>query len=220
MQSKVKICGIKICGIKSFEFIDICAQAGASYIGFVNFAKSPRHVELAELKQLIDHTRSHTKLSSVVLSVNSSQADLEQIISFAPDYIQLHGNETPAQCQAIKAGCQVKIIKVISVETQADVESAHDFENIVDMILFDTKAIEGAELPGGNGQAFNWNLLKDQQFNCQTMLAGGLNASNVGLAMQQSGIHIVDVSTAVESSRGNKDKALIESFIQSVKGNK
>lgn len=219
MSPQVKICGIKICGIKNFEFIDICAQAGATYIGFVNFAKSPRHVEVAALQPLIEHTRNHANLNSVVLSVNSSQADLAQIISFAPDYIQLHGNETPAQCQALKNNHKVKIIKVISVETRADVEAAHEYENIVDMILFDTKAIAGAELPGGNGQAFNWNLLKDQQFNCQTMLAGGLNASNVGLAMQQSGITQVDVSTAVEKSRGNKDKALIESFIQSAKGN-
>lgn len=218
MSNQVKICGIKICGIKSFEYIDICAQAGANYIGFVNFAKSPRHVELSDLKPLIDHARTHAGLNSVVLSVNSSQTDIKKIISFAPDYIQLHGNETPAQCQAIKSSGKIKIIKVISVESAQDIQAAHAFENIVDMLLFDTKAIQGAELPGGNGQAFNWNLLNDQKFQCQTMLAGGLNASNVTLAMQQSGIHIVDVSTAVESTRGNKDKALIESFIQSVKG--
>lgn len=59
MNAKVKICGIKICGVKSFEFIDICAQAGANYIGFVNFAKSPRHVDIAQLKPLIDHARTH-----------------------------------------------------------------------------------------------------------------------------------------------------------------
>lgn len=219
MSPKVKICGIKICGIKSFEFIDICALAGADYIGFVNFAKSPRHVEMSELKQLIDHTASHTNLNSVVLSVNSSPADIQQIISFAPNYIQLHGNETPAQCQAIKAGSQIKIIKVISVDSPQDIESAHAYEDIVDILLFDTKPIEGAELPGGNGQAFNWELLNDKKFQCQTMLAGGLNASNVGLAMQQSGIINVDVSTAVELSRGVKDQALIEAFIKSVKGN-
>lgn len=218
MSNHVKICGIKICGIKSFEFIDICAQAGADYIGFVNFAKSPRHVKMSELKQLIDHTRTHAHINSVVLSVNSSPADIAQIAAFEPDYIQLHGDETPKFCQNLKATTKLKIIKVISVETIADIELALAFESIVDMLLFDTKAIEGAELPGGNGQAFNWELLKGQKFQCQTMLAGGLNASNVALAMQQSNINIVDVSTAVEISRGVKDKALIENFIQSAKG--
>lgn len=218
MTAKVKICGIKICGIQNFEYIDICAQAGATYIGFVNFAKSPRHVEMAELKSLIDHTRNHSALNSVVLSVNSSQADIDKIASFEPDYIQLHGNETPKFCQNLKATTKLKIIKVISVEKLTDIESARQFENIVDIILFDTKAVEGADLPGGNGLPFNWDLLKGQKFQCQTMLAGGLNASNVGVAMQQSGIMQVDVSTAVEITRGNKDKALIEAFIQSAKG--
>lgn len=210
---------VKICGIKTPEFIDICAEANADFIGFVNFAKSPRHASLADIAKLIDHAQP-TKLERVVLSVNPSYDDMWEIGKIGADYIQLHGDETPLFCQDIKTTSNLKVIRSISVETLADIEAARQYENIVDILLFDTKPIAGAELPGGNGQTFNWNLLNNQKFNCQTMLAGGLNASNVTQAMQQSGIDNVDVSSAVEKTRGNKDKTLIEEFIQSVKGNK
>ena len=208
---------VKICGIKTPEFIDICANAGADFIGFVSIKKSPRHVDLATLGKLIEYTQQ-TKLERVVLTLNPSYDEMWEISKLGADYIQLHGDETALFCQDIKATSNLKIIKAISVQTADDIDAAHQFENIVDVLLFDTKPIAGDELPGGNGQPFNWKLLKDQKFNCQTMLAGGLNAGNVKLAMQQSGIDNVDVSSAVEISRGTKDKALIEAFIQSAKG--
>lgn len=210
---------VKICGIKTPEFVDICAKAGADFIGFVSIKKSPRYIDIATIGKLIDHAQP-TKMERVVLTINPTYDEMWEINKLGADYIQLHGQETSLFCQDIKATSNLKIIKAISVETAEDIEAARQFENIVDILLFDTKPIAGAELPGGNGQPFNWNLLKNQKFNCQTMLAGGLNASNVSLAMQQSGIDNLDVSSAVEISRGNKDKALIEKFIQSAKGKK
>lgn len=210
---------IKICGIKTPEFVDICAQAGADFVGFVSIAKSPRHIDLPTIGKLIEYAKP-TKLERVVLTLNPSYDEMWEINKLGADFIQLHGDETPLFCQDIKATSNLKIIKAVSVETMDDIDAARQFENIVDILLFDTKPMAGEELPGGNGQPFNWNLLNDQKFNCQTMLAGGLNAGNVQLAMQQSGIDNVDISSAVEISRGVKDKALIKAFIQSAKGNK
>ncbi|PCI86173.1 MAG: phosphoribosylanthranilate isomerase [Hyphomicrobiales bacterium] len=210
---------VKICGIKTPEFVDICAKADADFIGFVSIKKSPRYIDLATIGKLIEYAQP-TKLERVVLTINPTYDEMWEINKLGADYIQLHGDETPLFCQDIKATSNLKIMKAISVETAEDIEAARQFENIVDILLFDTKPLAGDELPGGNGQPFNWNLLQDQKFNCQTMLAGGLNASNVQQAMQQSGIDNVDISSAVEISRGNKDKALIEKFIQSAKGKK
>ncbi|MBL1419951.1 MAG: phosphoribosylanthranilate isomerase [Alphaproteobacteria bacterium] len=208
---------VKICGIKTPEFVDICAAAGADFIGFVSIKKSARYIDIATIGKLIEHAQP-TKMERVVLTMNPTYDEMWEINKLGADYIQLHGDETPLFCQDIKATSNLKIMKAISVETADDIEAARQFENIVNILLFDTKPIAGDELPGGNGQPFNWNLLHDQKFNCQTMLAGGLNASNVQQAMQQSGIDNIDVSSAVEISRGNKDKALIEQFIQSAKG--
>lgn len=207
---------IKTCGIKSISFIDICAQAGADYIGFVNFEKSPRHIDIEALGILIKHTPPSVK--TVVLTVNPNPQQFAKIASFRPDYIQLHGNESVEFCQLIKSQTEMKIIKAIATEEAEDVAQARKFENHVDILLFDAKPIKGAELPGGNGQAFNWSLLKDQHFNCQTMLAGGLCINNVEIAMAQSGINSVDLSSALEIKRGIKDKYLIEEFIKKVKG--
>lgn len=209
---------VKICGIKSPELIDTCINAGADYVGFVHFPKSPRHLDMVDIANLTHHASGH--IHSVVLTVNPTQSEVSQISNLNADYIQLHGKETPEYCQNIKNTTNLKVIKAISVENETDIQAAKAYENCVDILLFDSKPVKGAELPGGNGQAFNWNLLLGQKFNCQTILAGGLNASNVNLAMQQSGIIQVDVSSEVEITRGNKDKALVEAFIQSAKGKK
>lgn len=206
---------VKICGIKSTKFIEICAAAGADYVGFVNFAKSPRHLELDEIAALIEFAKP--LVDSVVLKVNPSYDEMWEIARLAPSYIQLHGDETPLFCQDIKTTTNLKVIKAISVETMADIEAAHAYEDIVDILLFDTKAPKDALLPGGNGQAFDWALLSKQSFNCQTMLAGGLNRDNVQLAIKKSGINHVDVSTEVEITRGVKDQTLIEQFIKNTK---
>ncbi len=207
---------VKICGIKSLEFIDICAAAGADFIGFVNFAKSPRHVDISDLERLINHTPKTMK--SVILTVNAPMSEIEQIAKFKPSYIQLHGNETPVDCQKIKNKTGLAIIKAIAIDNTDDVKKAYLYQNVVDILLFDTKPIKGAILPGGNGQAFNWALLAGEKFNCKTMVAGGLNVNNIALAMQQSNIYNVDVSSAVEQVRGVKDKNLIEQFIKKAKG--
>lgn len=206
---------VKICGIKTTSFIDICAKAGANYVGFVSIAKSPRYVETAVMSTLIDYAKP--KIDSVVLTLDPSYDEMWEIARLAPDYIQLHGDETPLFCQDIKTTTNLKVIKAISVATMEDIILARQYENIVDILLFDTKPVAGEILPGGNGRTFNWSLLSKQTFNCQTMLAGGLNRDNVNLAIQQSGIDQVDVSSTVESSRGVKDQALIEQFINSAK---
>ena len=71
-------------------------------------------------------------------------------------------------------------------------------------------------LPGGNALKFDWNLLAGRNWSLPWMLAGGLNAENVGTAVAESGAMIVDVSSGVESSPGEKDPLEIERFMQAV----
>ena len=207
---------VKICGIKTQKFIDICVNAKADFIGFNNFAKSPRYVSMNAMDALITHAPKSVK--TVILTVNPSLADIEKIARLNPDYIQLHGQETTELCDYIKSKTKMNVIKEVPIANEDDVLNARSFEKHVDILLFDAKPIAGAILPGGNGQAFNWQLLEDQNFECQTMLAGGLNSTNVELAMAQSHINVVDISSAVEIERGVKDQNLIEEFIRKVKG--
>ena len=106
------------------------------------------------------------------------------------------------------------MIKVVKVKEAADVASAKAYKEAAALILFEAKAPEDL-LPGGNGHAFDWNLLKgkDGQF----ILAGGLNPENVAQAIRMTRAPIVDVSSGVENLPGQKDIHLIRKFIEQAK---
>ena len=99
-----------------------------------------------------------------------------------------------------------------------DIEGVSDYYEAVDWLMFDAKAPDSMDnaLPGGNALKFDWNLLAGRNWSLPWMLAGGLNAENVGTAVAESGAMIVDVSSGVESSPGEKDPLEIERFMQAV----
>ena len=206
----------KICGLKDGDAVRVAMNAGAGYIGFVYYPASPRHVALAQARQMASLLPQH--VSSVSVLVDPDDALLEQVErEFAPHYLQLHGKETPERVAQVRAAYpNVKIIKAFRVRSSDDVAAAHAFGEVADMFLFDARARE-AGLPGGNGLSFDWELLRGREFARPWMLSGGLTPQNVAEAVRVTGARMVDVSSGVEREPGVKDASLIQAFASAVK---
>ena len=201
---------IKICGINDKLSMDAAIESKADYIGLVFYDKSPRNLSLGDAKKLLKNRNQHSKI--VALTVNSDDdfiKDIEQNIR--PDYFQLHGNETPLRCKEIKVKFEIPIIKGIGIKNKLDLIKANqDYENLCDILLLDSPS---SILPGGNGEMFNWNIIKNCEPSKKWMLAGGLNINNIEKAVKISNPPAIDISSGVEISKGIKDPEMIKNFI-------
>ena len=206
---------VKICGLSTPETMEAAVRNGADFVGLNFYPPSPRSVTPGTAAELADLARGRTKI--VALLVDADDALIRTINSTVmPDYVQLHGSETPERVAAIRALTGKPVIKVIKVGGPEDVAKAADFVAVADMFLFDTKAPASLKdaLPGGNGIAFDWSLLEGRQ---GFMLSGGLTPDNVAEAIRVTGAAMVDVSSGVESAPGIKDIGKIVKFIEAAK---
>lgn len=215
MQAKVKICGLATPAV-----LEAAIAGGADFAGFVIFPKSPRHVDVAAAKALAAVARG--RIRSVVLLVDPDDVLFDRVrTEVAPDFIQLHGRETPERVAELRARGVTPIIKAVGVATGDDVAQAELYrqQGHADLILFDaapSPAAEGA-LPGGNGLRFDWKILSNLAPRFDFALAGGLDAENVAEAIRLTGAAIVDVSSGVESGPGIKDPDRIAQFLHAAK---
>ena len=204
---------IKICGISTPETIEAALEAGADFVGLMFFAKSPRNVSLATAARLADVARGKARI--VTVTVDADDALLEDIASVVrPDLIQCHGMETRERLAAIRIRTGIEAYKVLRVAAVEHVARAKDFDSFP-FIMFDAMPPKVSVLPGGNGLAFDWTILKDAVH--PFMLAGGLSPENVAEAIRVTGADMVDVSSGVESAPGVKDVSLIRKFIEAAK---
>jgi phosphoribosylanthranilate isomerase len=207
---------VKICGLSTPDTMQAALDAGADFVGLVFFAKSPRNVSMAKAAALADLARGHAEV--VTLTVDADDELLRTIASeVRPDFIQAHGHETPERVRELKDLTDIQVIKAAAVATRADVAATSVYDGVVDLMLYDAKPPPGATLPGGNGVAFDWTILKDAP--TPYMLAGGLTPDNVAQAIAVTKAQIVDVSSGVESAPGVKDVTLIRKFIEAAKAN-
>lgn len=205
---------VKFCGLTRPADIDAAVAAGARYVGFVHFAKSPRHLGVAEMAALA--LAVPPGVAKVLLTVNAGDAVLDQILAQVPlDMLQLHGSESPERAAELKVRHGLPVMKAIGVATAADLDGIDAYAPAVDQLLIDAKPPAGADLPGGNGLAFDWRLLAGRKYwPCPWMLAGGLTPDNVAEAVRLTGARQVDVSSGVESAPGVKDAAKMRAFAQ------
>jgi len=207
---------VKICGLKTRPHLEAAVSAGADMVGFVFFDRSPRCVTIDAVQEIYDSVP--TNVASVALTVDADDALLDDIVgSGTIDVLQLHGHETPERCADIRKRYGVSVMKVLHIETSADLVAIDAYAEATDLYLFDTKAPKGATRPGGNAIAFDWTLLTGATIPKPWLLAGGLTPGNVADAIQQSGAPGVDVSSGVESAPGEKDIDLIKAFIKAAK---
>jgi phosphoribosylanthranilate isomerase len=207
---------IKICGLTTQETLDAALGLGASHVGFIFFTRSPRNVDPATAGLLRE--RARTRAAAVAVTVDADDGFLDAIVgAMTPDMLQLHGKESPARVDEVKARYGLPVMKAFSVSEAADLAAIAPFRGIADRFLFDAKPPKGSDLPGGNGVAFDWSLLAALDPGIDYMLSGGLNAANIGDALRLAKPPGIDVSSGVESAPGVKDAALIEEFFQAVR---
>lgn len=207
---------IKICGLSTAPSIDAVISHGASHVGFIFFAKSPRNVTPAQAGELKKTVQGRAKTVSV--TVDADDVFLDEIVAaLSPDIIQLHGKETPERVLEVKSRYQRPVMKAFSISEATDFDKIAPFKGVADRFLFDAKPPKGSELPGGNGVSFDWRLLAALDRDLDYMLSGGLNAANIGDALRLSNPPGIDISSGVESAPGIKDAALIEEFFKAVR---
>lgn len=198
---------VKICGITRVEDALAAVNAGADAIGLVFYAQSPRFVTNEQAQKIVAAIPPF--VSVVGLFVNAPKAEIESILSIVRlDILQFHGDETPSDCEQIK----LPYYKAIRVKADTNLlQCAIEF-NSAKALLLDTYS----ELAiGGTGQTFDWNLIP-KKLTKPVILAGGLTAGNIGLAINRVQPYAVDVSGGVEQSKGIKDAAKIAAFMRAV----
>jgi phosphoribosylanthranilate isomerase len=207
---------IKICGLSTPDTVAAALNGGASAVGFIFFAPSPRNVEPEQAAAMRQAARGRAK--AVAVTVDADDAFLDAIVgAMRPDLLQLHGKETPARVAEIKARYGLPAMKAISVREASDLDAVAGYCGVADRLLFDAKPPRNAILPGGNGLSFDWRLLAALDPGLDYMLSGGLNAANVGEAIRLLDPPGLDISSGVESAPGVKDTDLIAEFFAAVR---
>tara|TARA_R110002020_G_scaffold47752_21_gene136191 strand:- start:482 stop:1162 length:681 start_codon:yes stop_codon:yes gene_type:complete len=208
---------IKICGLSTPDAVDRAADLNADMVGFIFFPKSPRHVAV-DTAAILGVRARERGLETVAVSVDMDDAGLEEIVSHVkPDWLQLHGEESPERVRELKNRFGLPVMKAFAIREATDLERIAPYMGIADRFLFDAKPPKGSDLPGGNGVSFDWRLLARLDEGLDYMLSGGLTKDNVGEALTISGAPGIDVSSGVESAPGVKDLAMIDAFVRAVR---
>ncbi|SFR33786.1 phosphoribosylanthranilate isomerase [Yoonia tamlensis] len=215
MPSQVRV---KICGLRTVADVMAASDAGAAYVGFNFFPKSPRYVSPEQARDLAIEVP--VGIAKVGLVVNADDALLDRLAEIVPlDMLQLHGAETPERVAQIRARYGLPVIKVLGISGPDDLEAIDRYSLVADQLLVDAKPPKDAVLPGGNGVRFDWSLLARRKYWTKPwMLAGGLTPENVAQAIAQTGAMQVDVASGVESAPGCKDAGLMRAFCAAARG--
>jgi len=204
---------VKICGINSIE----SAQAAevADFVGFIFYPQSPRYISGKKAQELSTYLPKSVKKVGIFVEAKDEKI-FEVLSSVKLDYLQFHGEESPDRIDQVRKKFKLPVIKAIKVEKKEDLEAAYPYYQCANMLLFDTKPPKGLKnlLPGGNAMSFDWNLLSRKEFPISWVLSGGLKAENIKRAVAISGAKIIDVSSGVERSLGNKSAKLIRKFLE------
>ncbi|MEX3958226.1 phosphoribosylanthranilate isomerase [Trinickia sp. EG282A] len=207
---------VKLCGLSRESDVELAVELGADAIGLVFYPQSPRFVGVAEAIDLVK--RLPPFVSAVGLFVNASPEWMSEVTSNVPlAMLQFHGDETPAQCEALAnlAGLPwLRALRIGADTKRADlVESALNY-SAAGGLLFDTH-VEGY---GGGGKIFDWSLIPEE-LGRRAVLSGGLNAQNVGDAIRRVRPFAVDVSSGIEvpGAKGVKDPARMAAFVRAVR---
>jgi phosphoribosylanthranilate isomerase len=210
---------VKICGLSTPETLDVALDAGADAVGFVFFPSSPRNISFQTARELSARVKGRAK--KVALTVDADDTMLTSIVeALHPDMLQLHGEETPARVSAIHQRFDLPVMKVLAIESKADLGAIPLYAKIADRLLFDARAPRDATRPGGLGKPFDWHLLENLDLSIPFMLSGGLNGDNVAEALGITHAGGVDVSSGVESAPGVKDPEKIRAFIRAARSAK
>ena len=204
---------IKICGLTRSEDVENAIEYGASFLGFIVECASKRRLSAAQAASLSAPARGI--IPRVAVTVNPDDELIDRILTqMQPDYIQLHGDETPARAAEIARKC--RLIKAVGIASDDDMKLAETYAGLADFILYDAKPPKNEAIRGGHGIAIDWNIIASAPTPKTFAVAGGLNPENVAAAITATRAPIVDVSSGVEASAGVKDALKIAAFMKAI----
>ena len=199
--------GCKICGISDLDTLDFIINHPYSpqFIGFIcNYKKSSRYVEVEKLNELLKLDKK--KSNFVAVLVKPDEDILEKIKHFPFDYYQIY-DCSPKEIKEIKKKYNKKIILALTVSNQDDINKYNAFEDIADILLFDSKGYEKT-------QSFNHNFLDNINISKPIMVAGDIKTDD--LKNFKDTPFLIDVSGNLESEKGVKDMNKIDKFLNTV----
>ena len=208
---------VKICGINSAEALAAAVAAGADWIGFVFFPRSPRALTPTEAASLSARAPAAAQPGApqrVGLFVDPTDAEVAAALdAVALDALQVYAGAERAAAIRLRFGRPVW--RALGIAERTDLPAALGG---ADALVIEPKAPEDATRPGGNARRLDWALLRNWVAPGEWLLAGGLSPANVAAAIAATGAHAVDVSSGVERAPGRKDPALIHAFIAAARG--
>lgn len=175
---------------------------GIDMMGFIFYPKSSRYV--SERPEYLP-----TKCKRVGVFVNEDIENVKKIAyDYALDFIQLHGNESPEEVQKLK---DLRVIKAFNISTEADLEATKHYEGLVDYFLFDTKG----KSVGGNGEKFDWSVLKAYSGSTPFLLSGGIGPDDIEhvRAFHHPKCLGIDLNSRFEIEPGIKDIVKLKTFL-------
>lgn len=201
---------VKICGITNWADARKSVEAGADFLGFNFYHKSPRYITPVAAGQIIK--RLPKDIKAVGVFVNETEENVLKTAEIAGLHqVQLHGNESAEMMARLQRNFPV--IKALRVDGKIET-SLSDFAN-ADALLLD--AVNGKQF-GGTGKTFDWNAIRGAGLKTKLFLAGGLTPQNVAEAIRIAEPYAVDVCSGVEMRPGKKDSKRVTAFVRAVRG--
>lgn len=204
---------VKICGITNLEDALISINRGADILGFIMYSKSKRYIKPIDVRHITSQLPPF--ISKVGVFVNENPRNVLEILSYAHlDYAQLHGDETPEDCEYVGPERVIKVFRFKNIE---EINIIENYIDKVKAILLDTYS---SRVYGGTGEPFDWNIakaVKERYPELPIILSGGLKPENVREAISIVNPYCVDVSSGVEKAPGRKDPQKISEFIKIAK---
>lgn len=203
---------IKVCGMRDPDNIRTVEGLNLDWMGFIFYPGSKRYV--ADSETIIQSIRQ-CKKKKVGVFVNTESPDiLEKAALYQLDILQLHGEESPAQCSFLRDR-HFQIMKAFSIGTKEDLANVSIYEEVVDYFLFDTKC-DGY---GGSGKQFDWSVLDTYSGNTPFLLSGGISPDSVADLMRFEHPQMLglDVNSGFEIAPALKDTKKLQVFIDKLK---
>ena len=200
---------IKVCGMRDAENIRAVEALGIDLMGFIFWPHSTRYVG-AKPSYLPENCQR------VGVFVDAAVQDiLAAVRDFRLDIVQLHGHEAPEMIPVLKDRAAVRVVKALAVFEPGDLAQTAVYESVCDAFLFDTKG----RLPGGNGQQFDWNVLRFYTGRLPFLLSGGIGPEDAQRIREFDvpGCIGIDLNSRFETAPGLKDVEALRTFIETIK---
>ena len=203
---------LKVCGMRDSDNVGLVASLHPNYMGFIFHATSPRNTSSILQKETIENLP--IDIEPVAVFVNKELEDALAILKqYNFKHAQLHGNESPEYCEAIKEN-GFGVFKVFSIDESTNFSEMEKYLEVADYFLFDTKSPKH----GGTGLKFDWDLLEQYTLNKPVLLSGGIGPEDVKLVQQAllkyPWIHGLDLNSRFEVSPGLKDMEKLRIFFE------